>query len=54
MDQSYNTLTKKGSLNGFLVLKVMVSAISKQVIKKKLKQIPSTKTTRAIENNLYK
>lgn len=38
MDQSYNTLTKKGSLNGFLVLKVMVSAISKQVIKKKLKQ----------------
>ena len=38
MDQSYKTHTKKGSLNGFLVLKVMVSAINKQVITKKLKQ----------------
>lgn len=39
MDQSYNTLTKKGSLHGFLVLKVTVSAVNKQFItKKKLKQ----------------
>ena len=35
-DQSYNTLTMKGSLNGFLVLKVMVSDISKQVITEKI------------------